>query len=133
MQQQDQAYTLTVSERSLRRVQITVAALQAADQTAKAAAEAAQGMVAQARKSLDEALGAISDANDKTLPKEYTVKIDVNERTLTIISADDAQVLQPGQSLPGAFAPFQAPTTNGEVAPSPPMDPAVPLDAETSP
>jgi hypothetical protein len=79
-------FTMQVSDRSLRRVQITMAAVQAADQTAQAALQALQGMVAQARKGLDDALGAICDANDEALPSEYTLTINQAAGTITITS-----------------------------------------------
>jgi ABC-type transporter Mla subunit MlaD len=82
------SFTMKVSDRSLRRVQLTMTALQAADQTAKAAVETMQGVVAGARKSLDEALAAICDAHDQTLPTEYTVSLDQANLTVTISEGD---------------------------------------------
>lgn len=77
-------FTVKVSERSMRRVQVTMAAVQAAEQTAQASAQAANSMVAQARKSLDEALGAICDAHDEQLPEEYSVSLRTREAEITI-------------------------------------------------
>lgn len=78
------AITIKVSERTMRRVQITMAAMQGVEQTAQATAQAAQNMVAQARKSLDEALGTICDAHDEVLPSEYRLSVNLAESTLTI-------------------------------------------------
>lgn len=78
------SFTVKVSDRSMRRVQIVMAAVQAADQTAKAATEAANSMVAQARKSLDEALGSICDAHDEVLPENYTLTLRVKDDEITI-------------------------------------------------
>jgi hypothetical protein len=77
-------FTMQVSDRSLRRVQISMAAVQAADQTAQAALQALQNMVGQARKGLDDALGAICDANDQTLPADYTLTVNQAAGSITI-------------------------------------------------
>ena len=82
------SFTMQVSERSLRRVQITMTALQAADLTAKAAIETMQSVVQQQRRSLDEALAAICDAHDQTLPQDYTVSLDQAANTVTISQGD---------------------------------------------
>jgi hypothetical protein len=81
---QQNQFTVHVSDRSIRRVQIAMAAVQASEQTAQAAASAAQNMLDQARKSLDEALGAICDAHNEMLPEQYTLTIRPNDGTLTI-------------------------------------------------
>jgi hypothetical protein len=47
-----------------------------------------QSVVGTARKSLDEALAAICDAHDQTLPAEYTVSLDQNNLTVTISEGD---------------------------------------------
>jgi lipopolysaccharide biosynthesis regulator YciM len=85
-------FTMSISDRSLRRVQISMAAVQAADQTAQAAVQALQSMVAQAHKGLDDALGAICDANDQVLPDEYTVTLNQAQSTVTISDAAAAAI-----------------------------------------
>ena len=77
--------TVQVSQRSIRRVQIAMAAMQATEQTAKAAAAATQGFVEQARRALDDALGAICDANDQRLPDQYSITVKPDEGVITII------------------------------------------------
>lgn len=84
-----ETFTVKVSDRSMRRVQIVMAAVQASEQTAQAAAEAAQSMVAQARKSLDEALGSICDAHDEVLPDEYSVTLKTKENEITVTPRQD--------------------------------------------
>lgn len=112
---QQQPFSMSVSDRSMRRVQVVMAAMQAAEQTARAATTAAEGMVAQARKSLDEALGAICDAHDQTLPDEYSLTIRVA----------DGLVIITDQAAP----PVEAPTLHA-VEPSPPRDPDIPLNGK---
>lgn len=119
MSQQQEPFSMVVSDRSMRRVQIVMAAMQAAEQTARAASQAAEGMVAQARKSLDEALGSICDANDQTLPEQYSLTIRVAQG-LIIITDTNADIPPPVQE-PGLRA----------VEPSPPRDPDIPLNGAT--
>lgn len=92
--------TLTISDRSLRRVQLVMAAYQSAEQTANATIQAAQGVVAQARKSLDEALGAICDAHDEALPEEYNVALNPRENKLTLTDLKQPLDMILGSTLP---------------------------------
>jgi len=113
---QQEPFTMQVSERSLRRVQVSVAALQVADQMAKATMETLQQMVGQARKSLDEALGAICDANDQTLPPEYTVSLNQASNTVTIAPESRSGAEEMGVSIMPGPAPVPVPEpSNGEV------------------
>jgi len=109
MQQQPGSFTMHVSERTMRRVQIAMTAMQATEQTAKAAADAAQSMTDQARRSLDEALGAVCDAHDEQLPTEYTLSVRPKDGTITI--SDNNQ-----QGMPVSFptAPDLAVVANGQ-------------------
>ena len=85
---QQRQFTVHVGERSIRRVQVAMTAVQACEQTARAVTNAAQGMLDQARKSLDEALGAVCDAHDQQLPEQYTLTIKPNDGTVTITDAN---------------------------------------------
>lgn len=91
--------TIKVSERSMRRVQIIMAAYQACQQTAAAVNQSAAGMVEQARKSVDEALGAICDAHDESLPEEYNVSLNLKDSTVTISETPVATPGQPDDSV----------------------------------
>jgi hypothetical protein len=122
------SFTVKLSDRSMRRVQITLAAMQTADQTARAVAEAANSMVAQARKSLDEALGAICDAHDQQLPEEYSISLRVNDGEITINDVQPAQgslLYPPQQGMPldmlnGTHPPSLAPEASPSTPESPP-------------
>jgi hypothetical protein len=97
MTQQQKSFSMRVSDRSMRRLQITMAAMQAAEQTAQAMTSAGEGMVAQARKSLDEALGALCDANEQTLPEQYSLTVRVEDRQVIIL---DTAIDNPGPEPP---------------------------------
>jgi hypothetical protein len=86
---QQKQFTVNVSERSIRRVQVAMTAVQTCEQTAQAVMATAQNMLDQARKSLDEALGAICDAHNEQLPGQYTLQIKPNDGTLTITDATE--------------------------------------------
>jgi hypothetical protein len=94
---QQHGFTMRVGDRSMRRIQITMAAMQAAQQTAQAAQQAGESMVAQARKSLDEALGALCDANNQTLPEQYSLTVRVADGEVVII---DSAIDGPGPEPP---------------------------------
>ena len=97
MTQQQKSFSMRVSDRSMRRLQITMAAMQAAEQTAQAMTSAGEGMVAQARKSLDEALGALCDANEQTLPEQYSLTVRVEDRQVIVL---DSTIDNPGPEPP---------------------------------
>lgn len=123
MTQQQKSFSMRVSDRSMRRLQITMAAMQAAEQTAQAMTSAGEGMVAQARKSLDEALGALCDANEQILPEEYSLTVRVDDRQVIIL---DTSIGSPGAEPPpgpmeNVSGPPQLsavpPTANGQGSP----------------
>lgn len=102
---QQQSFTVSVGDRSMRRVQIAMAAYQAAEQTAKAMAQAGEGMVAQARKSMDEALGAICDSHNESLPEQYSISLRPGDGTITVT---DMAPMAAEPALPGPPPPGEA-------------------------
>jgi hypothetical protein len=75
-----QPFTLEVSDRSMRRVQVSLAGLNAAQQ----ALQAVQGVAAGAKNSLDEAMGSLADAAGMDLPAEYNLRLDLKAQTITV-------------------------------------------------
>jgi len=92
MQQQ---FEVQVSERSMRRVQIIMAAVQTAEQMSKAVTQTAEGIVQQARQQLTDALGTICEAHDEVMPTQYTIGVDVKTNTITITDNTPPTLISP--------------------------------------
>ena len=60
------------------------------------------GMVGQARKSLDDALGSICDAHDEILPEQYTVTLNTKDCTITLTDATPQPMAGPGTTVVNA-------------------------------
>lgn len=90
-----QKFEVQVSERSMRRVQIIMAAVQTAEQTSKAVSQTAEGIVQQARQQLTDALGTICEAHDETMPDQYTIGVDIKTNTITITDNTPPTLMSP--------------------------------------